>query len=213
MFAFIWRKNRRRTAVHQPKSRFRPYLEAMEACCLPSGGALAPTFGTGGVVTTNTGVFSDSFAYAVATYPAAGTANDGKIVAAGVVLSKQGTDIGVARYNLDGTLDPSFAGSGLLTTNLGTRYEGASDVKIQPDGKVLAAGWPGGSGSDFVLLRYNADGSLDTSFGRKGEVITDFNRSTDLGERLALQPDGKLVVAGTSNGDLALVRYNADGSL
>src|SRR5262245_54097315 len=212
MFTFLKRLSRP-TSCTRPAPAFRPRLEFLEDRCLPSGGALDPTFGPGGTVTTGTGVFSDSLAYAVTTYPNAGTANDGKIVAAGVVITKR-QDIGLVRYNLDGMLDTSFGSGGLVTTSVSNTGDGAGDVKVQPDGKVVVAGWTGGSGSDFALVRYNPNGSLDTSFGGrgKGKVITDLNRSADFGWRLARQPDGKFVVAGTSNGDLALVRYNADGS-
>jgi uncharacterized delta-60 repeat protein len=198
--------------THRPVHRLRPHLEVLEDHSLLSGGVLDPTFGTGGVVTTAIG--SSSSANAVTTYPQAGTANDGKVVVAGL------SD--VLRYNLDGTLDRSFGGSGVVTI----KSQSTEDVAVQLDGKVVAAGTSGSANYNFAVVRYNADGSLDTSFGGKtgkGLVSTDINqRSWDFGERIALQADGKIVVAGyttpynTNVGticDLALVRYNADGSL
>jgi uncharacterized delta-60 repeat protein len=146
-----------------------------------------------------------------------GTANDGKIVAAGDAYSSTGRTsteyMAVVRYNLDGTLDRSFAGSGEVMTMLGR----ALAVQVQPDGKVVAAG---NSGDHFAVARYNANGTLDTSFGSNGEVITAISKnSIDLIEAMVLQADGKIIVAGetnpskTSNWDLALVRYNANGTL
>ena len=121
-----------------------------------------------------------------------------------------------------GTLDPTFDLDGKVTTDFGLR-DSAGDVAIQPDGKIVAAGFGNGPGEfDFAVARYNSDGSLDTSFGGDGTVTTDFNTSDDRGWAVALQSDGKIVVAGQtfvarsvggSDLDFALVRYNADGSL
>jgi uncharacterized delta-60 repeat protein len=184
---------------------------------VPSGGALDPTFASGGLVSTTVGAFNNAFA--VATYPA-GTANAGKVVAVGTATMTKGTttynEFAVVRYNLDGTLDPSFGGTGEVTTILTSVQQGgwARDVVIQPDGKVVVAGeaFPG-----FALVRYNADGSLDTSFGSKGTgiVVTSMGKNTsDEAYRLGLQPDGKIVAAGTTNStNLALVRYTSSGAL
>jgi uncharacterized delta-60 repeat protein len=213
------------SGLRRPRhSRCRPSLEGLEDRCLLSGGVLDPTFGTRGIVTTQAGSFN-SGDDAVATYPATGTANDGKVVAAGSAVngyrSKQPNyDFAVVRYNLDGTPDPSFGGTGVVTTDLGSWLDLAADVKVQPDGKVVVAGTTyvgGSSGNNFALVRYNADGTLDTSFGSKGEVLTDFSRGDDTGYSLALQRDGKIILAGktvtTTNADLAVARYNSNGTL
>jgi uncharacterized delta-60 repeat protein len=213
-----WLQNKTRRQVI--RTRRRPELEVLEDRCLLSGGVLDPTFGTAGTVTTPVGTI-DSADYSVATYPNAGNANDGKVVAAGYESStKRGSirdlDFAVVRYNLDGTLDRSFGGTGQVTTNLGTTTDVATAVVVQSDGKVVAAGYSGG---DFAVVRYNANGTLDTSFGGTGKIITDFNRGSDAGWSMALQADGKIVVAGvtvplkTANGDLAVARYNPNGTL
>jgi uncharacterized delta-60 repeat protein len=195
------------------RARCRPRLEILEDRSVPSGGVLDPTFGAGGAVTTDVASSGASYGSAVATYPKEGTANDGKIVAAGTFYDQHhATEFAVVRYNLDGSLDPSFGGSGQVTASVGSAREGAGDVIVQPDGKVVVAGWTGGSSSNFALVRYNADGSLDKSFGNKGVVKTNI-QGQDYGWVMALQADGKIVVAGTSAGDLAVVRYNTDGSL
>jgi len=220
MLSFLWSKSRHSIATpRKVRSVYRPCLEALEDRCLLSGGVLDPTFGTGGLVTTTVG--SDSRAYAVATYPNEGTANDGKIVAVGDAYTttgrKSSLDMAVARYNLDGTLDRTFGGTGMVLSDLGR----ALALQIQPDGKVLAAGWSiETSGSHFVVVRFNANGTPDASFGSNGEVITAISKnSSDIGEAMVFQSDGKIVLAGetkpnnTSFEDLALVRYNANGTL
>src|SRR5262245_26181830 len=119
---------------HRP---FRPRLESLDDRCLLSGGVLDPTFGTGGIVTTSVGSQNSSRALAVATYSNDGTANDGKVVAAGEAVTslkrigggwQPDEDFAVVRYNLDGSLDKSFGGSGKVTTDLGSLYDEAFDV-------------------------------------------------------------------------------------
>jgi len=212
----------RRASKPRPVTRWRPCLEFLDDRCLPSGGVLDPTFGTAGVLTTNVGSYSTSAAMAVATYPSVGSANDGKVVAAGsAVVSVKGQtaddDFAVVRYNLNGSLDTSFGGTGQVLTDLDSVLERVEDVAVQSDGKIVATGY---SGSQFALVRYNADGSLDTSFGGTGKILSNITRqSTDAAFRTSLQADGKIVVAGTttargtSNVDLFLVRYNSNGSL
>ncbi len=125
-------------------------------------GDLDLTFGTGGKVTTDFAGDGD-LAFAVALQP------DGKIVAAG----RSSFDFALARYNADGSLDPTFGTGGKVTTDFG--FDEAFAVALQPDGKIVAAGYAVvGSSLDFALARYNADGSLDPTFGTDGKVTTDF---------------------------------------
>jgi uncharacterized delta-60 repeat protein len=122
-----------------------------------------------------------------------------------------------------GTLDSSFDGDGRVTTDFFGGYADAYALVVQPDGKLVAAGSAiNGSSVDFALARYHPDGSLDASFGSDGLVTTDFFGGYDNAYALALQPDGKLVVAGSayigpsysgSDYDFALARYHPDGSL
>ncbi|MFD4509682.1 calcium-binding protein [Streptomyces sp. NPDC058457] len=166
-------------------------------------GSLDPSFGNGdGRVFTDFGVPEE--ATDVVALPG------GKIVAAGSV----GGDAAVARYNPDGTLDQSFGGDGKVTTALGSSSQEGGDVRalaVQPDGKVVVAGEVGTTRFDFVLVRYNTDGSLDTGFGTNGIQRTDFG-DYDSAEALAVQPDGRIVAAGSSGGRTALARYNPDGT-
>lgn len=138
---------------------------------------------------------------------------DGKILVAGDSFNGTHYEFALVRYNSDGSLDTSFDGDGKLTTAIGVSSEGQS-VIVQADGKILVAG--SGNG-DFALVRYNANGSLDTSFDGDGKLTTAIGTQQDNGQSVTVQTDGKILVAGSSyngtNMDFALVRYNADGSL
>ena len=153
---------------------------------------------------------------------------DGRIVVAGGTsvwdedLDQNFASIALVRYNPDLSLDTSFSQDGKLTTDVDAeRSAGASEVLIQPDGKILVAGTTGRSPSgDFVLVRYRADGSLDSTFGTGGIVTTDFG-VYERANAAVLGPDGKIVVLGESIDlsasespwSLALARYRTDGSL
>jgi uncharacterized delta-60 repeat protein len=168
-------------------------------------GSLDTTFSEDGKQTTG---FEDGFATDVVVQP------DGKIVAVGATEFFPAGDFALARYNPDGSLDTTFSEDGKQTTDFGggAEPEVARGVVLQPDGRIVVAG--GTSGGDFGLSRYNADGSLDTTFSGDGKQTTRFGESIDQAQDLALQTDGRIVVAGgTGNGDFGLARYTADGSL
>ncbi len=116
-----------------------------------------------------------------------------------------------------GDLDTAFDSDGKLLTDIGGTQDVASDVAIQADGKIVVVGTGGGSGpsnTDFVLARYLSDGSLDTTFNGNGKVDTGFvNANNEVGRALVIQNDGKLVVAGSTDSLIAVLRYNANGSL
>ena len=185
-----------------------------------ASGALDPTFGTGGRVRTDFGGSFDE-ALAVAVQP------DGGIVVAGNSSDANGSDMAVARYNSDGLLDTSFDGDGMALVDFGSEAS-ARAVALQPDGRVVLAGWvshPVGGGccvSDFALARLTSAGALDSSFDGDGRVVTDFLPGSDNGHDAAqavlVQADGRIVaagagVAGVVSVDFAVARYLADGSL
>src|SRR6185369_3808572 len=120
-------------------------------------------------------------------------------------------------YNNDGSLDTSLNGTGKLVTDVGSgRYDAANSVAVQTDGKIVVAGTvDSGTSYNFAVTRYNADGGLDTSFNGTGRLVTDIGTNTgDYAYSVNVQPDGKIVVVGSSSGsNFAVVRYNPDGSL
>ena len=162
-----------------------------------------------GMVTTDFSMGSRDVGAAAVIQP------DGKILVAGYSGFFPSYDFALARYNADGSLDTSFDGDGLVTTDFSM---GSDDVGIavvlQSDSKILVAGYSNRSGSpDFALARYNIDGSLDSSFAGDGLLTTDFPiGESDVGAGIAIQSDGKIVVTGRSDGsgsgDFALARYN-----
>jgi uncharacterized delta-60 repeat protein len=137
---------------------------------------------------------------------------DGKIVAAGSG-NVEPEDFVVARLKLDGSLDTSFDGDGKAVADFGAR-EGNGAAALQPDGKIVIAGDSTGAGgtSDFRILRLTADGSPDPTFDKDGKATIDFG-GVDTGKEVLVQPDGKIVVAGSVFGQLAVVRLNSDGSV
>jgi len=184
-------------------------------------GTLDASFGTGGIVTTAFGQVSAE-AWTV------GVQADGKIVAAGYSNTNGGHDFALARYNSNGTLDATFGTGGKVSTSfLGSPSQGFSNAEVnsvtfQPDGRILAAGdafiGTGTFNVDFALARYNSNGTLDTSFGTGGTVTTDFAGPNDHAYSVAVQPDGRIVVAGaagvfTTRFDFGVARYNSNGTL
>jgi uncharacterized delta-60 repeat protein len=181
-------------------------------------GDLDESFDDDGAVTTIFGSLP-SHAWDLAIQP------DNKTVVAG----DSGSDFALARYKADGSLDTSFSTDGKLTTDFGSSSDNIQDVTIQPDGKVVVAGYTqiqfDGQVDDnaWALARYNSDGSLDTSFGTGGKLTTDFGPDFDRASAIAVLPDGKIVasgayragdtVAGTAHDDFAIARYDSDGSL
>jgi uncharacterized delta-60 repeat protein len=142
---------------------------------------------------------------------------DGKIVIAGNgrILGGSTNDFGVARYNTNGSLDTSFDGDGKVLTDIQGNNDNVQDILIQPDGKVVVGGYSWGNNNKFGLARYNADGSLDTSFDGDGKVVSAIT-TTELLNELAIQPDGKIIAAGTGAqgaSPIVIARYNSDGSL
>jgi uncharacterized delta-60 repeat protein len=172
---------------------------------LNSGSAYSfdPTFGTNGHGTVVTPIANFKHGNGALAIQA-----DGKIALAGSTYADNYTNanLAIVRYNNNGTLDNTLGGSGIVITDLGMNEVG-NDLAIQADGKIIVAGKSYSStSSDFLLVRYNADGTLDSSFGNSGKAILDLG-GTDSAEGMLLQPDNKILAVGTKNGDAALVRY------
>jgi uncharacterized delta-60 repeat protein len=185
-----------------------------------SNGSLDTSFGNGGIVTTT---FPEgSYASDVALQA------DGKIIAAGTVFvdfiigEPSDTDFALARYNSDGSLDPTFGNGGTVSTDFFGNEDDAFSVLIQPDGKIVAVGSANNPATfyDFAAVRYLSNGTIDPSFGVAGKVSTDFgDQNFDRARSAALQSDGKIVAAGfaiSQNGgvqNFAVARYTSTGIL
>jgi uncharacterized delta-60 repeat protein len=174
-----------------------------------SNGTLDPGFGIAGKVTTGFGGVSAQV-FAIALQP------DEKIVVAGYANVNGGYEFALARYNSNGTLDATFGMGGKVTTGFGAEqgfsFAQAHSLAIQWDGKIVAAGEAFVGGFDFALARYNSNGTLDSSFGLSGKTLTKFG-SNDRAFSMALQPDGRIVAAGTTSANFALARYHSNGTL
>jgi uncharacterized delta-60 repeat protein len=153
---------------------------------------------------------------------------DGKIVVVGVTdpggqVGKD--DFALARFNADGTLDTNFGSGGKTSTDIAGSTDIARRVRIQSDGKILVTGSairvasPTVSVTDFALARYNADGTPDTTFSLDGKLTDSPGRSFSVARGLAIQSDGKIVLAGrtaddgVADPDVGLVRYVGDGGV
>ncbi len=171
-------------------------------------GSLDSSFGAGGTVTTNLGASNSVIAISDVALQ-----SDGNIVV--VALAASGTV--VLRYLPDGSLDTSFGNSGISLIPLSNAPGPAYSVALQSDGKIVI----GGGGSGFALQRLTANGTLDTTFGTSGQVITAFANGFQAVRAVLIQPDGKILAAGWTEivqykggGTFtALARYNRDGIL
>ena len=175
-----------------------------------ASGHLDPNFGSGGIATTPIGGSNDQ-ALDAADDRDGGFVAVGRTDAAGLT----NTDFAVARYTAEGKPNPAFPAGGFVTTDVAGRGDGANAVVVQPDGKIVAAGFAQTSpiDFDFALVRYNADGTLDDSFGGDGIVTTDLGSEDDVANGVAIQPDGNIVAVGVTGENVALARYLPNGEL
>jgi uncharacterized delta-60 repeat protein len=177
---------------------------------LPNG-ALDTSFNSTGKVLTPIGPDDESVS-------AVAVQLDGKIVAAGYCSNGRNNDFCLARFLPNGALDTTFNTTGKVITAIGPGNDTAFALALQPDGKIIVAGYcSNGSNNDFCLVRYLANGTLDTNFNSTGTVLTSVGTADGFVIALALQPDGKIVAAGrcsnNMNYDFCLVRYLSTGQL
>jgi uncharacterized delta-60 repeat protein len=180
-------------------------------CVTPAAsGALDPSFGGTGKVSTafggdDTGMVLQS---------------DGKIIMVGGTAGT-GSDFALARYDTDGTLDETFgaAGTGLVTTDLSGTADDARAVALQSDGKIIVVGSSRvGTNDDFAIVRYLANGTLDTTFATAGKVTTDFGGFRDRALAVTILPDNRILVVGDAimpspgNTDFGIARYTPNGA-
>jgi uncharacterized delta-60 repeat protein len=188
-----------------------PGVERLENRVLFASGDLDSLFAGGKVVKDLLG--NDDYGFAVAVQA------DGKVLVGGRAGAAVGGDFGLIRLNADGTPDSTLGNAGVVTLDMGSSFDSAYAILVQSDGKIILGGETSRSGtsSDFALARFNANGTLDTTFGTSGKVVTDFATKNDQLAALALTSDGHIVAAGwaTVSGlpQIAVAEYNASGQL
>lgn len=179
-------------------------------------GSLDSSFGQGGVVTTTVDK-TTGFFIGVAIQ------DDGRIIAAGSSANNADQEnFSLVRFTAAGSLDNTFGSGGVVTTSIPGRRTRGYGVVIQSSGKIVIAGSSGVNNvpntGTFVLARYTTNGILDSTFGNSGIVTTSIDSSAS-GDAVAIQPDDKIIIIGSSGGltptstAFALARYNSNGSL
>ena len=178
-------------------------------------GTLDNTFGTGGWLTSALSAKIDRV-YGIAVQ------SDGKIITTGVTDSGGASanyDFFVARFSATGTLDNTFGTSGKTITDMGINADQSSAVVIQPDGKIVSGGTGSAGNNNFTVVRYNTNGTIDSSFGASGIMTQTLRFSSEISD-LALQSDGKIIAAGnvrdvssSINTEMLITRLNTDGTL
>ncbi|MDQ3799858.1 MAG: carboxypeptidase regulatory-like domain-containing protein, partial [Acidobacteriota bacterium] len=171
-------------------------------------GSVDTSFGNNGVVVTPVETQGSNL-YSLAVQ------SDNKIVAGGVYLLNFSGDTGFAltRYNADGSPDASFDGDGIVTSNFGPGEDNIYSIRLQPDGKIIAAGIHYGAttgGNNFAVARYNPNGSPDPAWGTNGVVFADFNSGLETLNAVAIDRFGRVVAVGESNWLMAAARFKGD---
>jgi serine protease AprX len=188
-----------------------------------NNGTLDSSFGVGGIVTTAVGNQTSDEAADILLQP------DGKLVVVGVVRAETGCHITLVRYLSNGTLDRNFGNSGTVFAPLNScaggyqgYNEGVYGAALQTDGKIIVVGSDTGTNFDFLVVRFQTNGTVDTSFGNSGYVRTPMGAYNDSAGKVVIQPDGKIVVAGhvmtgaysgISTSNTGVVRYLTNGTL
>jgi uncharacterized delta-60 repeat protein len=179
-----------------------------------TNGTIDGSFGDNGYVRTD---FGSGGIYHTESIVALALQTDGKIIALGTTITTSPLgDFAIVRYNNDGSPDSSFGTNGIVLADIGG-IDQPTCLALQADGKIVVAGSSlNGSYLDFSLARYDTYGNLDSSFDGDGKLISSFSVRDDYLNAIAIQADGKIVVAGQTNvdfiGEFALARYNTDGS-
>jgi uncharacterized delta-60 repeat protein len=168
-------------------------------------GTLDPTFGNNGTYTSNVNIFIN---FAIQ--------GDGKFI----IVGRNGNDYALHRFNPNGTRDTAFGDDGMVITRFtGFNIASAQGVALLPDGKIITSGWAQSpKGGRIVLVRYHADGTMDTGFGNNGIVIDD-NTSTEvlskMGNEIIVSSTGKLIVSGhimAQKSSMLIAQYHCDGT-
>lgn len=176
-----------------------------------SNGSLDAGFGSGGIVITPIGGFNDRGMIST-------VQSDGKIIVFGDFDAGGRDRLFLARYNTNGTLDSGFGSGGKVIAEF-QDHNGARDIALQSDGKIIVTGatMPNGSSANTYVGRFNSNGTFDNTFASGGKYINSFSSENDSSNSLLLQPDGKIILGGnqteSGNSEFALRRFNLNGSL
>ncbi len=231
MWPFSPRKPRPSASERLHRRSYQPRLEGLEDRRLLNAGALDPTFGSGaGYVTTSLSSGNDT-GQQVLVQPSGNIVVAGTTTVPVTTATKHGTTttnvnvFGAATYNPDGSLDTAFGSGGTVRQMFaGSAGGDVYTAALQPtgtpgDSKILLAG-TNAAQTGMALMRLNANGSLDTTFGSSGQVVTYFPESTnnlEIARGIALTSSGQILVVGChgygSGNTVLLARYNANGSL
>ena len=182
----------------------------LSSALLAQPGSLDSTFGINGKQLTPIGIEDRARAVAIQ--------GDGKIVLAGYASDVTTLeDFALARYHPNGSLDSTFGSNGKVTTDFNSDHDRGHAIVIQPDGKMVVAGYSGSAlNQKFAVVRYNVDGTLDNAFGSNGRVTATMGPGWGGASDIALQSDGKIVVVGftgtLTTSYFAIARFTADGS-
>lgn len=237
---FLRGKTAANKQTRRPRQRFRPDVEGLEdRRLLAVAGSLDPTFATQGLFNGELPGNRSAAASAVALQQ-----KDGKIVVVGTTEDAN-RDVVIARFNTNGSIDTGFGSAGVRYLDLGANtVDEATAVAVDAAGRIVVSGnttaaAPTLTGTNtkqnFFVLRVDTNGQLDSSFDQDGKLIIDFNSDNDAATSLVIQPDRKIVVAGSAGGvriepvidpttglivnfilrqsnDVAVARINEDGS-
>jgi len=186
------------------------YRQMLLVRYLPSG-SLDPEFGSNGIV-----ILKFVSGYQMVSLKSVLLQPDGKILIAGSSSPQSNIFMSLARFESNGSLDFSFGNEGKVLTDFKTNVSYANALLIQPDGKIVASGYAADyseGNSDFALARYQANGSLDSSFGTNGLQTTTYSTDGIYANATLLQEDGKIVLVGHSNTNVVLARYNGGDAI
>jgi uncharacterized delta-60 repeat protein len=179
-------------------------------------GMLDPNFGDGGKVLESWSCGQSPAMEDILIQP------DGKIVMGTTFRSVDNQDMVVARYHKDGTPDAAFGTGGKVVTPVGDYNDRCMAIALQSDGKIIAAGGTNNSPAsnynyDFVMVRYDTGGNIDSTFGNNGITRTKIGLSDNMAHSIAIQDDDRIILAGEANdsifSDVAMAGYDADGVL
>lgn len=172
-------------------------------------GAVDTSFNHTGVVYTAAGDFRSNNGRAVKVQP------DGTILVSGSgTYGSEGANFVVVRYNTDGSLDNAFGFGGIVNLDFDDNNDFAGRLELAPTGRIILAGGTGSDKRKIAIASLQGDGTLDASWGNAGRIIAELRDKSDYGGSIALQPDGKVIVAGSSyygtvsgEQDPAIVRF------